>query len=60
MKNIFYPQLFFLSIQMYRHGDRNPIKQTLGDPYDETYWPRGFAQLTTVNYFTNYNRNACI
>lgn len=38
---IFFPQL-------YRHGDRSPVKTYPKDPYQEDEWPQGFGQLTKV------------
>lgn len=38
---IFFPQL-------YRHGDRSPVKTYPKDPYQEDKWPQGFGQLTKV------------
>lgn len=34
---------------IWRHGDRAPSKHPYPyDPYDETYWPTGWSQLTEV------------
>lgn len=34
---------------IWRHGDRGPSKLPYpGDPYDESFWPRGWNQLTNL------------
>jgi hypothetical protein len=40
-------QLLFAQ-SVFRHGDRAPSLPYPNDPYDETYWPRGWSQLTNV------------
>lgn len=36
---------------IWRHGDRAPSKLAYpNDPYNETYWPRGWNQLTNVRF----------
>lgn len=42
-QTIFFPQL-------YRHGDRSPVKTYPKDPYQEEEWPQGFGQLTKVGH----------
>ncbi|KAJ6635763.1 Prostatic acid phosphatase [Pseudolycoriella hygida] len=33
---------------LFRHGDRSPQMQAPGDPYDVSYWPDGWGQLTSL------------
>lgn len=40
--------LFSHHWQLYRHGDRSPIKAYPTDPYQEKDWPQGFGQLSQV------------
>lgn len=36
-------------LQLWRHGDRNPVDPYPLDPYkNESFWPEGYAQLTKV------------
>jgi len=39
------------NLQLYRHGDRSPVKSYPTDPYSESTWSQGFGQLTTVRVF---------
>lgn len=40
---------FFEFCQLYRHGDRTPIRFSPNDPYrNESFWQEGFGQLTNV------------
>jgi len=39
------------NVQLYRHGDRSPLHSYPTDPYNESTWPQGFGQLTTVRVF---------
>lgn len=42
-------RVFFLFFfQLYRHGDRSPVKAYPQDPYQESAWPQGFGQLSQV------------
>ena len=38
-------------MQLYRHGDRTPVRSYPKDPYKDLdkYWPQGPGQLTQVN-----------
>ena len=38
-----------LSSQLYRHGDRSPVKAYPTDPYQDSSWPQGFGQLSQVH-----------
>ena len=39
----------FLSLQVYRHGDRSPTHIYPNDPYQEDVWPQGIGMLTQVS-----------
>lgn len=39
------------ALQLFRHGDRSPIKAYPTDPYQEKDWPQGFGQLSQVLLF---------
>ncbi|KAJ8956250.1 hypothetical protein NQ318_014982 [Aromia moschata] len=41
-------------VVLYRHGDRAPIRPYEYDVYDESYWPSGFGQLTTIGKRQQY------
>lgn len=36
------------ALQLFRHGDRSPIRAYPTDPYQEKDWPQGFGQLSQV------------
>jgi hypothetical protein len=40
--------MFFIHLQLWRHGDRSPIGVVPSDPNDVSKWPQGFGQLSTV------------
>lgn len=46
MDEMFSHQTF--TLQIYRHGDRNPVQMYPGDQYDISYWPEGWGQLNNV------------
>jgi lysosomal acid phosphatase len=39
-----------MSFQLYRHGDRSPVRIYPKDPHDATAWPEGLGELTNVSY----------
>ena len=41
---------FYMSFQLYRHGDRSPVRIYPKDPHDATAWPEGLGELTNVSY----------
>lgn len=48
------------ALQLFRHGDRSPIRAYPTDPYQEKDWPQGFGQLSQVLVFpimSDYNPN---
>lgn len=45
--------------QLYRHGDRSPVKTYPKDPYQEEKWPQGFGQLTKVGQKPTYKASGC-
>lgn len=42
-------QNMFLSLKLYRHGDRSPVAVYPKDPNTELSWPMGLGQLTNVS-----------
>lgn len=44
-------------MQVYRHGDRTPLKSYPNDPYnnESVYWPQGPGQLTDVSHQNYYS-----
>lgn len=48
-------RLFFISWQLYRHGDRTPIKAYPTDPYrNVSSWPVSWGQLTNEGKERHY------
>ena len=52
-------------LQLFRHGDRSPVKTYPTDPYQESAWPQGFGQLSQVwwiwwCYTVIYCRDRCV
>uniref|UniRef100_A0A8C5BJX4 Lysosomal acid phosphatase n=1 Tax=Gadus morhua TaxID=8049 RepID=A0A8C5BJX4_GADMO len=41
--------------QLFRHGDRSPVKAYPTDPYQESAWPQGFGQLSQEGMRQHYN-----
>ena len=41
---------FYMSFQLYRHGDRSPVRIYPKDPHGATAWPEGLGELTNVSY----------
>uniref|UniRef100_A0A3Q2P2U5 Lysosomal acid phosphatase n=1 Tax=Fundulus heteroclitus TaxID=8078 RepID=A0A3Q2P2U5_FUNHE len=42
------------SSQLFRHGDRSPVKAYPTDPYKEDAWPQGFGQLSQEGMRQHY------
>lgn len=40
--------LIYVFLQLFRHGDRTPLKTYSSDPYKNYSWPGGWGALTTV------------
>ena len=46
---------FIFHCQMFRHGDRAPVKTFPTDPNQDDVWPQGLGQLTTVMFIHGVN-----
>lgn len=38
-------------VQVFRHGDRSPIRRFPTDQYHESDWPQGYGQLSIVSMY---------
>ena len=68
-----FASFLFFTPQLFRHGDRSPVKAFPTDEHQESAWPQGFGQLSQVQkqdptpaqlimsyYFTGKHWQMCV